>query len=39
MDRKDAAHGHETEAEEEDAILRDLHRGDRQQHRQSEGQQ
>ena len=39
VDREDPAHRHEAEAKEEDAILRDLHGGDRQQDRQPERQQ
>ena len=39
MDREDAAHRHEAEAEEEDPVLGDLYGRDRQQHRQPEGQE
>src|SRR6202165_4783221 len=39
VDREDAAHGHEPEAEEEHTILSDLHGGDRQKRRQPERQQ
>ena len=39
MDRKDAAHGHESEAEEKHAVLRDLDGGNGQQRREAESEQ